>query len=353
MKYIIISIIILINLYIITNIKEDFYTFFIPFLNTKEKNLKINNNKEVRDNINIGVIVKPTNLKLNEILKRIIENSIFFYFTIKIENTYNIIEDNIINSKLDIGILNVPYIYSKINNLFNNIEFICNFSTSTIYFLYNKKNLGRLNNIEDINSPITTLKYNHPLIKLLLPDNRLRFVNSNNDLINNILENKSNVIMFVDSNPSNIFKNILVKDIKNNIDIIRIDYKNLNKKLGNYIFYQDFIKIDENIVKHVKIRNLTHETIFFYNSFYCKSNYNSYIIYNFAKEMFKNIKLLDKNIVLNNFSFNPPFIKINKGAIKYFTEINLLSNIKNPRCGELLGKYKCNNNILKNIRNDI
>ena len=333
------------------DVNENYYTYFIPFLKTnKLKKEIISYRKDIRNNIKIGIVTEPTESKLDTILRKFIKNSIFFNFTIHIDNLYTGIERKLVNNYLDIGILNVPFIYSKINNIFNHIEFVCNFSTSTIYFIYNKKNLGKLNNIKDIITPITTLKYNYSIIDLLLPNTKLNFLSNNEDLTNYILKDDSNVIMFIDSNPSNVFKNILVKDIENNLDIIPIHFKNIDKKLGNYIFYQDFIKINEEIVKHVKIKNQTHETIYFYNGFYCKKDYNSYIVYNFVKEMFKNIKLLDKNIVLNNFAFNPPFIKINQGSLKYFTEINLLSNLKNPQCIDIVGKIECNEKNLRNIR---
>ena len=351
MKYIIIIIIILISLYLIMDVNENFYTYFIPFLKTNKSNTKVISYKQgIRDNIKIGIVTKPTESKLDIILKRFIKNTIFYNFTILIDNLYTNIERKLINNYLDIGILNVPFIYSKINNIFNHIEFICNFSTSTIFFIYNKKNLGKIYNIDDIITPITTLKYNYSICNLLLPNNKLSFVSNNDNLIDYILSDNSNVIMFIDANPSNVFKNILVKDIENNLDIIPIHFKNINKKLGNYIFYQNFIKVNEETTKYIKIRNQIHETIFFYNGFYCKKNYDSYIIYNFVKEMFKNIKLLDKNIVLNNFAFNPPFIKINEGSLKYFTEINLLANINNPKCGEIIGKLECTEKILKNIK---
>jgi len=367
MKYIFIIILIITSLIVIMDIKENYHTYFNPFLNENNKNtifkkyFNFKNNliniNFIKDNIIIGYYNEELVKKIKKILILGIKNKNFLNFTLQdFVNNEKVYEELKINN-INLGCISNFYIYNNINKINNSIEFICNIATPTVYMCYSTK--VKFRNIKSIYEPnlsFITTEQNKILINFLLgnKNTNITYLSNVKDLVDYFYTGGNDIIMFIDENPSSILNNLINNDPEDTLQMIPINYKEIENKFGNFIFNKTFIEIKSlktfniNIIKN----NLKFETIYYFESIYCnKYSSNNKYIYKLLELIYNNKYILE-DITLNNISTTTGFIPLNYFAIKFYTKYGLISDNNSNYCKELIGKKECNKDSLKYI-NDI
>lgn len=353
-NYLIIMIISSIILYL-SDYQENYYTFFLPFLNKKEIKFPIiNKNEYIYQNIDITTSTFYYKF-IRNLSKFIIMSSPF----LRISTT---IEDNIMDLFNNSNLMTVsfPLIFDPRVNI-SKKQFVCNFNTTTLMLIANKKNVGFINNFNELdnNSIIGTTKENTSvyllmeyIINKVLPNKNISLSgNSIENNVNKLLAGSIDVLAIVDNNPSNILKYILNNDYNKKLKLLELSFTDLIYNNGNFIYHQDFINLT-GLPYHNEGNSI--ETIYFYDTILCNDDININIIYFLCKFLFKNRK--NKNIYKNNritnseFSLSPNIILTNYGAYKYFKSINLINTLGDKKCIDIIGLKECNKKNISNIK---
>jgi uncharacterized protein len=401
-KFVILLLLLVIILYSIIydkyKIKEDFYTFFIPFykeeLPIKKEiyNIKISNKNFIKNEfiyrpLNFGLVIfdsKEDNINIrfiNKIIRILLKSTNILEINIvKLKDIF--LATNMLNTgKLDLLYCSKPIlnkILSEERN-YKNIEYICALNFEYVYLISNIKNKytsfsdikGKKIGILNINN-YSFIKYKLILGELSYilnytenKDYYIRYSNSLSNLFVLLDRGEIDFIFLCDSFPSLDINKIFKYDIMNKLYLIPI-------KLNNSILssvYKYYVKtsIDLNyIVNYLpkKIKDIRQtrfkpdlETYKYINLICSNKNLNEKIGYEITKAIYNNLDYLNEgnirtNTMLfkNNMVNTPNLINYNKGSFKFYLERGYISYNPDPLCKKLVGSKKCTENTLMNFK---
>lgn len=296
------------------NTYERYYTYFKPFelqtlidpINTYIQDLYVFST--YTENINFTkelIKLLLTNTKLMNLKVELPNKNIF--------NITNNILSRLNNNNIQFSILPVPLIYPETNN-YPNIRSLINISETSFYMIYNSRKFGRKNlRLKDFVLNETTVfgttdKYtlSYKITEFFLKNMNNEISNYKiitktfNHLVHDLMNEKLNIMTFLDSNPSKRLEYILNNDPDNKIYIqeLGLDIFDINEKY-DYIYNEVYIK-----------PNNKHRTLSFNNTLLTNSNIPDKIIMIIIKFILEHKNFINKELDGYNISNLDEFLPL-------------------------------------------
>lgn len=304
------------------NTYERYYTYFKPFeLQTLIEPI----NTYIQDLYTFSTYTENINFT-KELIKLLLTNTKLMNLKLELPNK-NIftITNNILtrlnNNNIQFSILPVPLIYPVTNN-YPNIRSLINISETSFYMIYNSKKFGRKNlRLKDFVLNETTIfgttdKYT---LSYKITDFFLKNINKQipnykiitkdfDVLINELLNEKLNIITFLDGNPSRKLESILNNDPDNKIYIqeLGLDIFDINEKY-DYIYNEVYIKYK----KPSKLYpNNKYRTLSFNNTLLTNNYVSDKIVFIIIKFILEHKNFLNKKLDGYNISNLDEFLPL-------------------------------------------
>ena len=392
------------NLYNKYLIKENFYTFYLPFYKnelpidniiykTKMSNSSYMKNEFIYRPLKFGLVlfdIKDENINvkfINNIIKILLKSTnILEIKIIYLKDIYHA-ADLLNSGKIDLLYCSNPILNSIItgnSNLtnyksLNNLEYICSLNFEYMYLISYVKNKyttfeqikGKKIGILNINNS-SYIKYKLILNELALIlkykediDYTIEYIPTFENLFIKLERGDIDFIFYTDSYPSLDLNKIFTNDIMNLLYLIPIKIEDslISSAYRYYLptnidlnFIQNYLPKKIKTIRQTKFKPDLY-TYKYLNIICANKNLNEKIGYEITKAIYSNINILNKNNKDTNTRINkynmigqPMFINYNKGAFKFYIEKGFITYEPNPACKYLAGKKKCSNKILMNMK---
>lgn len=368
------------------NIKEGFYTLFIPY--HTDKVIKIPNylkysNKYDHKLLTVGVVYNKKDLFAIQFINSLFTNLLTTALIEEVKITSNLFDyrllEDLSNKNIDLAVVSEPvltkimiddkdYIDSNpiisVNN--SNLQFLTNIGKKYIYIVTLVK--SGIENIQQLAGKRVGIGIKKSATWIFANDffNYLGYdiqkIETSIDLaLLQLYNEKLDAIIFTDYYPNRTLVNMSLNesDDKNKkFKILPIININTNKFETEFFYYKrtvlDLNKLPHSylpvVVDHIKYNQFNPDLITygFDMSLICLSTLPVKTAYTIVKTIFENkeiIKKSDMTKIEMSISFVP--IANHKGADKYFTEKGYTTNSKSHNCIFFIGNEKCDNAILE------
>ncbi len=383
---------------VISNLNENFYTYFIPYYNEKRDYPKYYlefkdyyDSKKYKYNLTnfFLVIDKDTqksfinndNIKL---LKDIILSSTNVVNLI-VKTTENYEETMIYVNKNSNAIALIPNPvlfkeYTIRNRDYSHINFVNNIARENIFFissrfnLYNKiidfdrKKIGIINDNKNYN--LMTKE----ILSYLEFSNNISFEKvelSTRDCFQSLINNTIDGFLFFDYKESKLLTEYLTLDYLNSFKIIPIYKKDLINSLErNKNYYSTFYDLNFLPKKYLPVRigekfftqyNPDLETVSFWSCLICNKDTDYFMTYLFLLGLNRFLKEYNKGqhsqykLYMTELMNNQLLIPYHIGAQSFMDKVGITNHAKewNPQCINLVGKEDCNKKVIKKYGWDI
>ena len=372
--------------------KENFLTYYVPFVGQNSKYLnKLNNFYDNNDYLK-NYFKKKFNYNSIIIASYVEDKKFTSYFMslyisktklYNIENTFYdnrlLLLEDLVNNKINIGITDIPTLSIFLNKYNENIDKI--YAVSTLYKKYlicaTKLNyqVYNINNIPygfkiGIVRNNTIFYYYKKIINDLnldVNDYKIKIYDNENELIKAFsINNEINMIMYFTNLPSKNINNMINYDFKKDIIILPFD---IPQKLYNQFYLKnnftsledyDLNKISDSylpkkfgkyeyVIFRPNMKILTIDQIFLTNS-----TTDNIFIYNLGKFLIKYTKSLNMNLGNNQkmpqFGINLDlvnFINYHPKTLELLQDYGFITYENNNNCKYFVGKKKCDYETLK------